>query len=281
MKTGIVGLGLIGGSMAKAYKKSGQTVFGADINEITLGYALLSGIADEKLTDENIGECDLILLAVNPDIACTWLSENASKISANTMVIDLCGTKRLICETGFALAKEYGFTFVGGHPMAGIHLSGIKNSREDMFTGAPMVIVPPIHDDIALYEKIECLLVPAHFGKVTFTTAEEHDRIIAYTSQMAHVVSNAYAKSPIAQEKNHVGISAGSYKDLTRVAWLSETMWTELFMENRDNLVNEIDHMIEKLTEYKNAMQNEDRDSLCALLREGRIAKENADGTPT
>jgi len=281
MITGIVGLGLIGGSMAKAYKKSKQTVYGADANEITLGYAILSGAADEKLTDENIGDCDLILLAVNPDIACAWLRENAHKISPSTMVIDLCGTKRMICEVGFALAKEHGFTFVGGHPMAGYHLSGIKNSRENLFEGAPMVIVPPVYDDINLFEKIECLLVPAKFGRFTFTTAEEHDKVIAYTSQMAHIVSNAYVKSPAAQEKNHVGISAGSYKDLTRVAWLSETMWTELFMENRENLIQEIDLLIGYLTEYKDAMVNKDRDTLCSLLRDGRIAKEKADGTPT
>jgi len=280
MITGIIGLGLIGGSMAKAYKKSGQTVYGCDANEITLGYGMLSGIVDEKLTDENIADCDLILIAVNPDIACDWLRENAPKISEKTLVIDLCGTKRLICSVGFALAEEYGFTFAGGHPMAGIHLSGIKNSREDMFEGQPMVIVPPRFDDIALFDKIECLLVPAKFAKFTFTTAEEHDKMIAYTSQMAHVVSNAYVKSPLSQQKNHLGISAGSYKDLTRVAWLSETMWSELFMENRDNLMNEIDLLIAHLNEYKSALEAEDKEKLIELLRDGRIAKENADGTP-
>ena len=280
MITGIIGLGLIGGSMAKAYKKSGQTVYGYDINEITLGYGMLSGMVDEKLTDQNIADCDLILIAVNPDIACSWLRENAPKISQNTFVIDLCGTKRLICKTGFAQAEEYGFTFVGGHPMAGIHLSGIKNSREDMFEGQPMVIVPPKYDDIALFDRIECLLLPAKFGKFTFTTAEEHDTMIAYTSQMAHIVSNAYVKSPLAQKKNHLGISAGSYKDLTRVAWLNENMWSELFMENRDNLISEIDILIDSLKEYREAMVNEDKENLTSLLREGRTAKENADGTP-
>lgn len=280
MITGIVGLGLIGGSMAKAYKKSGQTVYGSDINEITLGYGMLSGIVDEKLTDDNIAECELILIALNPDVACRWLEDNAAKLSPATMVIDLCGTKRLICSTGFALAEQYGFTFVGGHPMAGIHLSGIKNSREDLFEGQPMVIVPPRFDDIALYDKIECLLVPAKFAKFTFTTAEEHDKMIAYTSQMAHIVSNAYVKSPLAQHKNHLRISAGSYKDLTRVAWLNENMWAELFMENRDNLTDEIDLLIASLNEYKAAMEAEDTEKLTDLLREGRIAKENADGTP-
>ncbi|MBQ4354388.1 MAG: prephenate dehydrogenase/arogenate dehydrogenase family protein [Clostridia bacterium] len=280
MITGIVGLGLIGGSMAKAYKKSGQTVYAADINEITLGYGLLSGVVDEKLTDENIGQCELILLAVTPDAACVWLEENAEKIAPAALVIDLCGTKRRICSVGFALAEKYGFTYAGGHPMAGLHLSGIKNAREDLFEGQPMVIVPPRYDDIALFDKIECLLVPARFGKFTFTTAEEHDKMIAFTSQMAHVVSNAYIKSPAAQEKNHFGISAGSYKDLTRVAWLDEKMWTELFMDNRDNLIHEIDILIQSLSEYKNAMLEQDSDKLTAILREGRIAKETADGTP-
>ena len=280
MITGIIGLGLIGGSMAKAYKKSGQTVYASDINEITLGYGMLSGIVDEKLTDENIGQCELILLAIMPDAACAWLEENAEKVAPSAMVIDLCGTKRNVCSVGFALAEKYGFTFVGGHPMAGLHLSGIKNASETLFEGQPMVIVPPHFDNIALFDKIECLLVPARFGKFTFTTAEEHDKMIAFTSQMAHVVSNAYIKSPAAQEKNHLSISAGSYKDLTRVAWLDETMWTELFMENRDNLIHEIDTLITALTAYKTAMAEDDRATLTALLREGRLAKETADGTP-
>lgn len=280
MITGIVGLGLIGGSMAKAYKKSGQTVYGSDINEITLGYGLLSGIVDEKLTDENIAECELILIALNPASSVQWLEENAGKISADTMVIDLCGTKRHICSVGFELAEKYGFTFAGGHPMAGIHLSGIKNSRADLFEGQPMVIVPPRYDDIALFDKIEYLLVPAKFAKFTFTTAEEHDKMIAYTSQMAHIVSNAYVKSPLAQDKNHSRISAGSYLDLTRVAWLNENMWSELCMENRDNLAGEIDLLIASLTEYKSALESGDREKLTELLRSGRIAKEQADGTP-
>ena len=185
MITGIVGLGLIGGSMAKAYKKSKQTVYGADANEITLGYAILSGAADEKLTDENIGDCDLILLAVNPDIACTWLRENAHKISSSTMVIDLCGTKRMICEVGFALAKEHGFTFVGGHPMAGTQYSGIKHSRASLFKNAPMVLVPPVYDDMALLEKIKYLLAPAEFGKFSITDAKKHDEMMRIVAEAA------------------------------------------------------------------------------------------------
>lgn len=276
MKVAIIGLGLIGGSFAKAYKASGHYVIGHDTDEITLGWATLADIIDERLDDNNIKECDLILIAVTPQNAGVWLENNSERISAKTFVIDLCGTKRSICRKGFAIAEKYGFTFVGGHPMAGHHLSGIKNSRVDMFRDETMVIVPPRHDDIALFDKIEQLLRPAGFNHFTISTAEKHDVEIAFTSQLAHVVSNAYVKSPVAQR--HRGISAGSYKDLTRVAWLNEKMWTELFLDNRDNLCNEISLIIDSLTEYKTAMENNDAETLERLLKEGREAKERADG---
>ena len=114
------------------------------------------------------------------------------------------------------------------------------------------------------------------FGKISYTTAEKHDELIAFTSQLAHVVSNAYVKSPTA--RNHDGFSAGSYRDMTRVAWLNEKMWTELFMENRDCLIREIDIIVNALNEYRTAMENDDAETLENLLRDGRIAKEQIDG---
>ena len=160
--------------------------------------------------------------------------------------------------------------------MAGTHFSGYKYSKPNMFKGAPMVIVPPKFDDITFFDKIKRMLEPAGFGKFSFTTAEEHDKMIAFTSQLAHVVSNAYVKSPTA--KNHKGFSAGSYKDMTRVAWLNENMWTELFFENKEPLLYEIDSIINSLTEYKEALEQDDRDKMKAALRDGRIAKEEIDG---
>ena len=145
-----------------------------------------------------------------------------------------------------------------------------------MFKGAPMVIVPPRFDDIMLYETVKQLLAPAGFGKFSFTTADEHDRMIAFTSQLAHVVSNAYVKSPTA--KSHKGFSAGSYKDMTRVAWLNETMWTELFFENKEPLLYEIDTIISSLSEYRDALAEGDREKMKAALRQGRIAKDEIDG---
>ena len=276
MTVGIAGLGLIGGSAARAYKNAGHTVLGADTDKGTLGYAQLSGIIDEELTRESIGSCDVIFIALYPQAAEKYLEENAHLIKKSALVLDLCGTKRGICKTGFRLAREYGFTFVGAHPMAGTQFSGIKYSRKYLFRGAPMVIVPPVFDDISFLENVKNILAPMGFGSISVTTAEKHDEMIAFTSQLAHIVSNAYIKSETA--RNHGGFSAGSYKDMTRVAWLNENMWTELFTENSDNLIKELDFIISSLGEYKSALENNDSDTLCKLLRDGRLMKEQIDG---
>lgn len=277
MKVGICGLGLIGGSMAKAYKAAGHTVYGFDKNTSALGFAQLSGICDAELSDDNLRECNLILIALYPFAAIEYFEAIAPKLaSSDTVVIDLCGTKKQICDVGFALAEKYRFTFVGGHPMAGTQYSGIKYAKENLFKNAPMVLVPSVCDDIYFLEKIKNLLAPAMFGKITVTTAEKHDKMIAFTSQLAHVVSNAYVKSPTAQE--HKGFSAGSYKDLTRVAWLNEYMWSELFLENKEPLLFEIDSIINSLSEYRDAIAADDAERLTSLLRDGRIAKEKVDG---
>lgn len=276
MTVGIIGLGLIGGSMARAYKKSGFTVLGCDTNDVVLSWAKLNSIADENLTNDNIPDCDLILLAITPKSAGKWLEDNAPSIEKTTLVMDLCGTKRYICSVGFALAEKYGFTFVGAHPMAGSHIGGIKNSRADLFKDETAVLVPPCRDDIALFDRAKKALAPAGFARYTFTTADAHDEMIAYTSQLAHVVSNAFVKSPRAQ--THSGISAGSYRDLTRVAQLDVKMWTELFLGNHDNLSNELGLIISSLQEYKDAIDSGNAELLASLLQAGVDAKEKADG---
>lgn len=276
MNVGVVGLGLIGGSMARAYKQADHTVYAFDLDVRTMGYAMLANIIDGALTDKELPAIELLFIALYPAASEEYLKQNAQLIPTNCTVIDLCGTKRRICDTGFELAKQYGFTFIGGHPMAGTQYSGIKYSRSNLFKGAPMVIVPPVYDDILLLEHIKKLLAPAGFGSISVTTAAEHDKMIAFTSQLAHVVSNAYVKSETA--KAHGGFSAGSYKDMTRVAWLNEKMWTELFMENDDYLSHELELIINSLTEYREAIDSKDSARLQELLRDGRIAKEQVDG---
>ena len=282
MKIGIAGLGLIGGSIAKAYREYAKEngadtqIFAFDKAQPIVDFAILEGTLDGVLDESNIGECDLIFVALYPVASAEYLTRVSRLIKKTAFVIDLCGTKQEICKVGFALAEQYGYTFVGGHPMAGTHFSGYKYSKATMFKGAPMVIVPPKFDDIAFFGEIKALLTPAGFGKFSFTTAEEHDKMIAFTSQLAHIVSNGYVKSPTAQ--HHSGFSAGSYKDMTRVAWLNEKMWTELFLDNKEPLLFELDTLIESLTDYRNAIVNDDADTLRRLLRDGRVAKERADG---
>lgn len=275
MKVGIVGLGLIGGSAAKAFKAASHTVYAYDINPTVLGYARLDGTMDKELTKSTLQQCDLLLLTATPTAVIDYLAENAQNISAKTLVVDFCGTKRAVCEQAFALATKYGFTFVGGHPMAGLQYSGYKYSRPTLFNGASFIMVPPVHDDISLLDRVKQALSPLEFKKFVVTTAEFHDRMIAYTSQMCHVVSNAFVKSPSAQY--HKGYSAGSFRDFTRVSRLNENMWTELFLENSENLLAELDLLIGSLHQYRDAIATGDADTLCRLLREGRIAKEETE----
>ena len=276
MKAGIVGLGLIGGSFAKAYHAAGHTVWAKELDRSTLSFAELSDAVDGELTKENIGDCDIILICVYPQAVIDFLDEMGPYIGKKPVVIDCCGTKRVPMIEGEKIAEKYGFLYVGGHPMAGTQFSGFKYAKETLFKGAPMVIVPPVYDNIELLEKVKELLEPAGFRKITVTTAEKHDEMIAFTSQLAHVVSNAYIKSPTALA--HKGFSAGSYRDMTRVAWLNPNMWAELFLDNKDYLVREIDTLIDSLSSYKKAIENNDRETLIKLLDEGKKRKEEVDG---
>jgi len=297
---GIAGLGLIGGSLAKAYKnrdnisnnadRDGQDnpdeniknannqniiVYGYDIDEAILSFAQLSGAVDGVLDEKTISKCDVIFIAVNPGDAIRYLEENAKYITNGTIVIDCCGVKQSVCSSCCPIAEQHGFVFVGGHPMAGSHKAGFKNSRADLFRGAYMILVPPVYDDPVLFGRLEDVLKPIGFGHITVTTAEKHDEMIAFSSQMAHVVSNAFIKSPAAG--GHKGFSAGSYRDLTRVARLNAQMWGELLMDNSGYLIRELDIFSDSLKQYRNALESNDMDKLVKLLEEGSRRKGELD----
>ena len=273
---GVVGLGLIGGSFAKAYADAGMKVLAHDIDKGTLAAACGEGTVAAPLTRENVGECDAVVVALYPQDTVDWVTEHAELFGPDVLVIDCGGVKRPICEPLFEAAERAGFAFMGGHPMAGTHHSGFRYARSDLFAGQPMVLVPPAIFSPELIDRAKAVLDPAGFGSYAVTTPETHDRLIAYTSQLAHVVSSAFAKSPTALK--HKGFSAGSYKDLTRVAELNPDMWTELFLDNADNLDTELDRVIVELQRYREAIGSGDREGLRRLLAEGSAAKLKADG---
>ena len=271
---GIIGLGLIGASMAKALGEAGHRILGRDRDEHVMKYAMLTHTVEE-MKDGDIAECDFILLATYPGGTAETLEQIAPMIRKDTIVCDMCGVKRAVCGPCFDIAEKYGFTFIGGHPMAGKQFSGIKYAVPDLFQRATMILVPKEKEDLFRLSRLSGLFRDAGFRSVTVTTPEKHDEQIAFTSQLAHVVSNAYIKSPTARE--HRNFSAGSYRDLTRVAKLNEGMWTELFLDNADNLTKELDQIIESLTEYRDAIRAGDADELRRLLKEGRERKEEID----
>ena len=277
-RVGVVGLGLMGGSFAKAFAAAGVEVYGRDISEDVLEMAEIETIKGE-LTDEIVPTCELIVLAGYPKVAISELKRIAPLVSPGAIVMDTGGVKKVICDACFPVAENYPFTFVGCHPMAGTQYSGFAHARANMFHGAPLVIVPPKMDDferLDLLERMKQLLAPLGFATFTLTTAERHDEIIAFTSQLAPVVSNAYVKSP--EAKVHKGFSAGSYKDLTRVARLNPDMWTELFLEDADNLSREIGCLIGHLQEYKDAIDARDSRHLRELLADGDRRKREIEG---
>ena len=272
MKIGIVGLGLIGGSIAKAIKHyTEHTVFGIDTSEQVILKAKMLQVIDDELSVERISECDVLIVALYPHSTISFIREYAAQLR-NLIVIDCCGVKRVVVEAVMPIAKEHGFVFIGGHPMAGLEHSGFEYSQTELFSGASMILTPDPTIDIAVLDRIKHFFLSLGFERIQVSAAEEHDHIIAYTSQLAHVLSSAYVKSEAAMV--HQGFSAGSFKDMTRVALLNEDMWTELFIKNSENLAAEVEGLAERLLQYSEAIRNHDEPSLKTLLIEGRERKQ-------
>ena len=277
MKVGIVGLGLIGGSMAKSIKnRTAHTVYGVDLDHETMTMARMCGAIDAPLTEENLPQCDLVLVAIRPGAAVEWVRQNAARISKSAILVDLCGVKRVVVEAITPIAEAHGFAYIGGHPMAGRERGGFTASTDDLYVGASMILTPDKRTDMQLLETLKAFFLDLGFAGLTFSTPEEHDRIIAFTSQLAHIVSSAYVKSPEAQKRR--GFSAGSFQDMTRVARLDEDMWTELFLDDEDFLTGELDELIGHLTDYRDALRAKDARRLHDLLKEGRELKATAGG---
>ena len=276
MKIGIVGLGLIGGSLAMSIRKhTDHTVLGCDIDRETLLRAKATEAIQDALTDEELPSCDLVLVALYPQLCADYILSHADRFGDGALVIDCAGVKRCVCEQVEPAAAGRRWQYIGGHPMAGREFSGFASARADLFENASMILCPGADVGIEARETAKHFFLEAGFRMVRFCTPEAHDQMIAYTSQLAHVVSGAYVKNPLAAQ--HKGFSAGSFLDMTRVARMNEKMWTELFLENVDLLLPAVDDLIARLNEYRDALASGDPAQLEPVLREGRECKEALD----
>ncbi|MBR6808896.1 MAG: prephenate dehydrogenase/arogenate dehydrogenase family protein [Clostridia bacterium] len=274
MNIGIVGLGLIGGSLAKSIKENtAHTVFGYDIDDSVVQKALLCEAIDERLSADILPSCDIILVALYPSLCVEYIKEHADMFASHALVVDCAGVKRAVYAPIRQIAANYEWQYIGGHPMAGREYSGFNHAQGDLFQNASMILTPGEDLLMETRAKLKAFFLEAGFASVRFTSAEEHDSMIAYTSQLAHIVSGAYVKNPLSQQ--HKGFSAGSFQDMTRVARLNEKMWTELMMDNADLLVPSLDDFIMRLSQYRDALAERNSDALFELLKEGRIMKEN------
>ena len=276
MKIGIIGLGLIGGSLARSIRANTQhTVLGFDIDAATMLRAKAIDAIHDELTPEQLPLCDVVLVALYPEKCADYILEHADDFGDDAVVIDCAGVKRYVCSRVEPVAAEKKWTFIGGHPMAGREFSGFSYTKPDLFKNASMILTPSADVDIRVREKIKHFFLESGFKMVRFCTPDAHDQMIAYTSQLAHVVSGAYVKNPLAVE--HKGFSAGSFLDMTRVARLNENMWTELFMENTDLLLPALDDIIDRLNTYREVLASGDAEKIRPVLREGRLCKEALD----
>ena len=272
MKIGIIGLGLMGGSLAKTLKKlGGYEVFGYDIDETTMLKADMLGAINGELTGDRAKDLDMLIVSLYPSGFLSSVERFLPVLKDGTIITDFCGIKRQTMADMRELAKKYpNLVFIGGHPMAGREFSGIDRSVSTLFEKASMILTN-VNADIFVLEEVKNFYLSLGFGEVVITTPEYHDRAIAFTSQLCHIVSNAFIKNEIASE--HFGYSAGSYKDLTRVARLNPEMWAELMTMNKDNLSKELDELIGNLIKYSEALKKGNKAELKQLLSEGNDRK--------
>lgn len=265
MEIVIVGLGLIGGSIAKALKQNtSHRVLGIDVNEDVLLDACSCGAIDGKGSLADLERADLVYLSIYPEDIVKFVNQYGNRLKPGCILTDACGIKGEICSAMEQLSQGAPYEFVAGHPMAGKEQSGFGASDPSIFIGASYILVPGKASPEAV-AVVENLARQMGFGRVVHVTPQEHDRNIAYTSQVPHVLACAYVLSPRCRE--HQGFSAGSYRDVSRVANINDALWTGLFLDNRECLVEELDQLLENLEKFRDAVDKADERELRQLLK--------------
>lgn len=268
----ICGLGLIGASLAKTLKKNtDHTVLGWNRTSSVTEKALRDGVIDRTGDiDSLMAEADITFINFYPEAIVPFVLEHKNSFKKDSIVSDSCGIKTKICR---ALEKEkLDFYFIGAHPMAGREVGGYDNSLDTLYDKASFIVTPV---DGTPRNKIDALVGLAQgmgFARTVVTTPEHHDEMIAFTSQIAHVLACSYVLSPLAP--SHAGYSAGSYRDVSRVARINADMWADLFIDNKEALVREIDDLVSNLMQFKYNIVNEDSPALKDLMNRANKIKE-------
>lgn len=268
----IVGLGLIGASLAKTLKKNtSHRVLGWNRTETVTIRALGDGVIDETgILQELIPKADITIINFYPEAIIPFIIDNKDLFKKHSIVTDSCGIKTKICRT---LEKEnFDFYYIGGHPMAGREVSGYDNSLDTLFDNASFICTPLENTPRQKTDALVGLAQEMGFARTVVTTPEHHDEMIAFTSQIAHVLACSYVLSPLAPQ--HAGYSAGSYRDVSRVARINADMWTQLFLDNKEPLVREIDDLVNNLNKFRESIMNDDKKNLHDLMEKGNRIKE-------
>ena len=272
-KIAVIGLGIMGGSIAKALKKSDKYyVIGYNRTEEITKRALSDGAIDEIWDGASPLDADITVLAVNPNVTFKLFETLPSLLKKGSILTDICGVKAEVVKTGEEVCKGKGIFFIGGHPMAGRERSGYDYSTEDLFFNRSYIFTETSNTDKEALNKLSAMALDIGCSDVTITSPEYHDKMIAYTSQIPHILAGAYMNSPTSA--THKGYSAGSYHDVSRVASVDENLWSQLFLSNKDNLLYEIDILIRNLQDYKEAVARNDESRLSGIIKTGRILKE-------
>ena len=257
MTVGIRGMGLIGGSFQKAFMQEGHKVLNL-----------------KDASPDDIRSCSLVIVCLPPLMVAPWIKDHALDFADNAVVVDAAGVKEVVCDSLCELASHSAWTYVGGHPMAGKERSGYENASADLFKGASMIFTPYSFTSEMIVEWLKSIFSEIGFARFVVSDPKKHDEMIAYTSQLAHVVSSAYVRDPLSV--GHSGFSAGSFQDMTRVATVDPDIWTDLFLANSKSLDEVLSGLVERLIEYRDAIRTGDAVQLRRMLLEGRQAKERS-----
>ena len=263
----IVGLGLLGGSYARVLKRFGFHISAITLEQSSIDYALREKIIDEgstRLDERIIGEADLIIFALYPHVFVEWIKENQSLLKSGALITDVTGVKRSIVYRIQDMLRP-DVEFVAAHPMAGREVSGVENSTDKLFFGANYIVTPTEKNTAEAVETCMELGRLLGFSNVTSLSPEEHDEMIGFLSQLTHCI--AITLMTCNDKEDMEKFTGDSFRDLTRIARINDLMWSELFVANKDVLLEQMDMFIHKFNELKAMLEKEDVDGMREMMR--------------